>query len=68
MDNLGVSLESPRQGDRGCPWQQRVAVQLVVLLSLTAAASDSDMSRSWHTSVLFLLHHSKECCNFTQGY
>lgn len=44
-------------------------LQLAVLLFLTAAAPDRNMSRSWHTSVLFLLCHSaKECCKFLQGY
>ena len=58
---LGRKAE-PARGNRA--W----LLQLVVL-SLTAAAPDRDMSRSWHTSVLFLLSHSaKECCNFLEGY
>lgn len=44
-------------------------LQMVALLSLTAATPDRDMSRPWHTSVPFhILHSAKECFNFLQGY
>lgn len=45
MDNLVVRLVDPQAGRQGLPVATEWLLQLVVVLSLTAAAPDRDMSR-----------------------
>lgn len=66
MDSFGMSLGEPWAGRQGLPVAtEGGCFSWWFSLPLTDSALDRDMSRTWHTSVLFVLYHSaKDCCNF----